>query len=272
MKILKDIGWAISYPVAWIILAVRFLMIKSMAKRYRKDPITVDYEDRYQAVLKFAKLYLFIKNITINEVGKEKIEDKPMLFVANHKSNMDAIVLFKVLSEKPIPKPVFVAKQELAASKYADLFDLIDVLYIDRDNLRQMAEVANEQIDILKNKQSVVIFPEGTRVTGDEFGEFKPGALLAAYKTFSSIQPVVLYNTEGFIEKTDKDGNKYHNKTDRTIDINFMKLIQPIEFMNVDKNVFAKRLQKNMFDEYLKLRKDHHLSKQEKEKTKSTDK
>lgn len=257
MDFLKQVGWALSWPFSWIVLVVFYYRAKAMAKRYRKDSLSVEQEDRYKLVTKFVKLFLFIKNIKINVIGREKIEDKPMLFLVNHKSNIDPLIVFKVLLQKPIPKPIFIAKQELAISKFADLFELVDVLYIDRDNLRQMAQVANEQISILKNKNSIVIFPEGTRISGDELGEFKPGALLAAYKSFSSIQPIVLYNSEGFLEKTDKDGKKYPSKKDKKIDISFLKLIQPLEFMNIDKTIFAHKLQEMMQNEYARIKQEH---------------
>ena len=254
LNFLKKVGWVLAWPWVAMICGIELLSCKTVAKRYEKDPTCLEPEERYNKVNKLVKHILYWKDIKIAYRGKTKLENKPMLFVANHKSNADALVILKTVLEQKVPNIVFVAKIELAASKIAPILNLIDTIYIDRENLRQAVQSINEQSEALqKNKVSVCIFPEGTRIEGNEFGEFKAGALGAAYKTYASIQPVVIYNSEGIL---DKDKGKGHKK-DRVVDISYMPTIQPNEYMNVDKVIYAKRLQDKMYQEYLRLEKHH---------------
>ena len=49
----------------------------------------------------------------------------------------------------------------------------INCIFMDRDDIRQSLKSINEGIEQIKNGQSLLIFPEGTRIIEEELGEFK---------------------------------------------------------------------------------------------------
>lgn len=249
MKILKKILWCFAIVFVWLGLLLKFLKAKRLAKLYNKDPISVDEERRLKFVYKFAKLFLFSKRINIEHVGREKIESKPMLFISNHKSNLDPIILFKEIYEQKVPRPIFVAKIELSTSKLSCILDLVDTIYIDRENLRNVFQVIQKETELLKEKVCIVVFPEGTRVKGDEIGEYKSASLTPAFESMSSIQPVVLFNTENLLET-----HPLSNKYDRTVYINFLNSFQPVNFITSQKDLFANKLRNLTQEEYNKIK------------------
>lgn len=245
MSIIKKILWCFAIGFVWIGLLLKFLKAKKLAKSYHKDPISVEEEKRIKFVYKFIKLFLYAKRINVKHIGREKIEFKPTFFIANHKSNLDPIILFKEIYEQNIPRPIFIAKIELATSKFSCFFDLVDTLYIDRENLRNVVKVIEKQTQLLKEKFSIVVFPEGTRNETDEIGEFKSASLTPAYDSMTTIQPIMLYNTKKLIET-----NPLSNKYERTVYINFLSSFNPVNFITIQKELFSNKLRQLIQDEY----------------------
>lgn len=250
MKFFKKLGWVLAWPFVALICYINFASCNSSGKRYLKDPSCATVDERYEKIKKFIKYFLYWKDIKVEIIGKEKIDNKVMLFVANHKSNIDPIILLKIALEQNIPYLTFVAKKELQATKFGNIASLLDVIYIDRNNLREIVKTVNQEVDmIVKDKRSVCIFPEGTRIfNNNKFGEFKPGALEVAYQTYASIQPVVIVNSSGLI---DKDVEHSKNKT---VYVSFMTPYQAQSYINVDKVNFCKKIENAMFEEYTKIK------------------
>lgn len=254
LKFLKKLGWILAWPFVGLSCLIKLQSCNVAAKRYLNDPTCAEPEERYNKVKSLVKSFLYWKDITIAYRGKTKLENKPMLFVCNHASNVDPLIILKTVLDQNAPHITFVAKMELANSKFAGAANLIDVIYLDRSNLREAIKAVNQQAEtIQKDKVSVCIFPEGTRNDGEQFLEFKAGALAAAYKTYASIQPVVIYNSRGL---ADKDKHIKHTG-DRQVDISYMPSIQANEFINIDKTIFVNKLQDKMYAEYQRLIKHH---------------
>lgn len=249
MKVIKKILWCFAIIFVWIGLLFKFLKAKRLAKLYNKDPISVEEEKRTKFVYKFVKLFLYSKRISIKHVGREKIELKPMFFISNHKSNLDPIILFKEIYEQNVPRPIFIAKAELSTSKMACIFDLLDTIYIDRDNLRNVYQVIQKETQLLKERLSVVVFPEGTRIESDEIAEYKSAALTPAFDAMATIQPIVLYNTRNLLET-----HPLSNKYERVVYINFLNSFQPVNFITIQKDLFSNKLRKITQEEYDKMK------------------
>ena len=262
MEILKTIGWILSWPFVAIICLIQFYSCSIAGKRYSKDFSCATDEERYDKVKKFLKFFFYWKNIKIELVGKEKLDNKIMLFIANHKSNIDPIVLLKLSLDYEIPYLSFLSKIELKKSMFANFASLIDTIYIDRNNLRSIVQTLNEEISMISDKKhSLCIFPEGTRIKSEnEFGEFKPGALEVAYQTYLTIQPIVIYNSLGVFDK-----GLQNKKMKKTIYISIMNKYLPQDYINTDKVLFMNKLQSLMFEEYnkikLKVEKNESISK-----------
>lgn len=253
MKILLKILWVISWPFSWILLFGLWLNALVTANSYKKVPEDIDIELRHKKIHRLCRLFLYIKDVKINLISRDHIEDKPLLYLINHKSNIDSIIIFKILFEKTKKYPIFIAKQELNKGWKGAILNMIDVKFIDRDNLRQNAKIAIEQVEEIKDKKSIVIFPEGTRVTEHEFAEFKAGVLMPAYKTYVNVQPVVIYNTLGMLDSK----NKSKKEKDNIVDVNILPSIQAKDYMNIDSTILIKNIQEKMYKVYEELKKNH---------------
>lgn len=248
LDILKFIGWIFSWPFLFIWLLIEFHSCSVAGKRYKKDPTSSTQEERYEKIKKLVNHFLYWKRIKVEIVGKEKIDKKVMLFVANHKSNADPLVVLKTILSQDVPYVTFIAKKELEDTKLGHAMDLIDTIYVERGNLREVPKIIDEMVKTMQNKVSICLFAEGTRVHGDEFADFKPTLLEAAYRTHLSVQPTVIYNTDGLLDKG------YKRPKNKTVKINYLPSINAASFINIDRNNFMKKIQTTMFEEYQKIK------------------
>lgn len=258
MKFFRNLLWAISLPFVAVYLLVLIGLARLTAKRYLNDKDSVDLYERYNKVMRIVNGILYLKNIKVEVHNTDfKIANKPMLYVGNHKSNGDALVLLKALHKRSMQCISFVAKVELKKSFLAPLFDLLDVVYIDRNNLRQIITTIPDQEALLKDtNRGLVIFPEGTRNFSDEFNEFKAGALTPAYSTKTTIQPFTILNSAGSFDSKDHNNKRYKKLwwNQKVIEIKFLDPINAVKYMNINKEKMIKQVQNNIKSTYDELK------------------
>lgn len=135
---------------------------------------------------------------SVEVIGVENIPDRNVLYVSNHVGNADIPLLLGYL-----PKPKgFIAKIELKKVPIISFWmKQIGCLFIDRSSIRQSMDMILQGIEMLKNGNSLVVFPEGTRSKGKEIGEFKKGSLQLAVKSGVPVVPVTIYNSHKVYEE-----------------------------------------------------------------------
>ncbi len=140
----------------------------------------------------------FLSGAKVKYIGFEKIpEDVPVLFVANHESFFDVLL---VLMKLP-GKLCFVAKKQFGKIPiFAQALQLYDTLFIDRDNIKQGLATILKAIDNVKAGMSVFIFPEGTRSRDGQMADFKEGSMKIAVKSGCPIVPIAITNTANVFE------------------------------------------------------------------------
>lgn len=107
--------------------------------------------------------------------------------VANHLNWQDPIVLGGVLPFETR----FMGKKELFKNKLVGAFiSKIGVFPVDRDT--NDLKAIKMALSILKNKQSLGLFPEGTRNKGFEPLNVKAGTAMMAVKTKTLVLPITL--------------------------------------------------------------------------------
>lgn len=118
--------------------------------------------------------------------GTKNIPKKNAIFVCNHRSNVDAILL--VMSTWR--KQKFLAKKELFKSKFfGGILKSFGAIPIDRQKTDLNA--IKLSLNVLKKGKILTIFPEGTRNKSDlDLGEVKTGACMLAVKSHSPIVPI----------------------------------------------------------------------------------
>jgi HAD superfamily hydrolase (TIGR01490 family) len=114
---------------------------------------------------------------------------RPAVFVFNHQSNGDALVLAKLLRRGFSG----VAKKEVAAMPVVGQFmRLADVAFVDRANSADARAALAPAVERLQAGTSLVVSPEGTRALTSRPGRFKRGAFHVARAAGVPVVPIVL--------------------------------------------------------------------------------
>lgn len=133
--------------------------------------------------------------------GLENVpKDGPVLFVSNHRSNVDSLIGYAYVS-----KPTgFVAKIEIKKIPYVSAWmELLHCLFLDRKDNRQGLKVILQAIEYVKKGYSMWICPEGTRMReggATETLEFHSGSFKIASKAGCPVVPVAFYGTREMLE------------------------------------------------------------------------
>ena len=101
-----------------------------------------------------------------------KISDEPQIFVANHQSFVDALVLGALIPSKIQKKTFFLAINwyfKKGIMKY--IADNGNIILVDID--KNVKETVEEIAVHIKNGKNVLIFPEGARTKNGKVGKFK---------------------------------------------------------------------------------------------------
>ncbi len=124
-------------------------------------------------------------------------KNKTYIFVSNHQSLLDIMMgfainfHFKWVSKKEVFKLPFIGW---------NMF-LNHYIGIKRGDKRGIKKMMNECTKHLQNKNSIYMFPEGTRSTTDEIGKFRNGAFTLAKENKVDIVPIKIKNTDKIYDK-----------------------------------------------------------------------
>lgn len=156
---------------------------------------------------KYAKIEVTGEEILFERVGK------PTVFIANHLSNMDGIVLNKVLEKNNV---TFMAGIKLKANPFTSIF-LKTVKYIPINPNSADRKPIKKALNVLSTGESILIFPEGTRSRTGSMIKGKKGFLLLARLSKADIVPIALKGTENLmpINKNDMGRETPHHATVR---------------------------------------------------------
>lgn len=140
-----------------------------------------------------ARLFLRLAGISPVVEGAHFLDrEGPMVFVANHASYFDAMVLTTILPAGTH----FIAKQELLKIPMLRTFLLKGGhLTIDRADLYKSASNIGKIGEILRSGNAIMIFPEGTFHKVERLLPFKLGAFKAAAETGFPVCPITLKGT-----------------------------------------------------------------------------
>lgn len=144
------------------------------------------------------------KYANINIEGNKNLKGikTPTIFICNHLSNSDGLILDKALKEFD---PTFVAGVKLSNNAVTS----IGVNIIKTTNIKPNTadkEGLKKIIKLFKQGESLLIFPEGTRSRVGSLIEAKKGILLIARMTGAPIVPIGLYGTEKLLP-VNKEGD-----------------------------------------------------------------
>ena len=148
------------------------------------------------------RVFLPIAGGRLSVENREYIpENEAVLYVVNHRSIFDILILYSLLREPT----GFVAKKEIKWVPLLGQWLLIAKgLFLDRDNIREGLKTIKKGINQLNNGISMAIFPEGTRNKDQESKTsmlpFHAGSLKLAERAEVPIVPAVIYNADNIFE------------------------------------------------------------------------
>ena len=133
-----------------------------------------------------------LAGIRLDVHGAEHLATRPAVFIFNHQSQLDVLILAKLLRGGFTG----VAKKELANSPgFGLMFRLADVAFVDRQDSAQARKALQPAVQKLRDGISLVIAPEGTRSATPALGPFKKGAFHVAMQAGVPIVPIVIRNS-----------------------------------------------------------------------------
>jgi 1-acyl-sn-glycerol-3-phosphate acyltransferase len=239
-------------PFIGLAFLVGVASLGKKTKRYQRDGDAYLAVDRYKAVYKLCKKFLYIKHIKVESKGFDLIPKKPVLFIINHKSAIDPVVLMKILFEhEGLPYYNFISKIENKESKVIRrATQLIDTIYVDRGNLRQQYEAYQDEIKAINAGRSVVVFGEGTRIYEHEIKEFKAAALRVAHKAYVPIVPIVIYGSSGLV-----DTNRQYVDKNRKVYVEVLDVMNPTSFITTKEEFTSEKIRQHIDSRYKEIQK-----------------
>lgn len=172
------------FPVLWI--------YEKMNKK-KKDELSL------RIVQWGFRTILRIAGTEITVIGKENIPDEAVLYVGNHRSYFDILLVY-VQCERLTG---FVAKDSIEKVPSLRVWmRYLYCLFLNRSDAREGLKTILTAIEYVKKGISICIFPEGTRNDGEELSmlPFKEGSFKIATKTGCPIVPVSINNSAEIFE------------------------------------------------------------------------
>ncbi|MGB2626564.1 MAG: lysophospholipid acyltransferase family protein [Candidatus Acidiferrum sp.] len=160
--------------------------------------LTRDVDPLYWSAIRGVMFFVNCVGVQVHVRGLERIPASTCIFAANHTSSADApavvgaiprriaILLKRSLFKYPIVGQAF------------HLAHFIPVDRFDRDSAISSLEKATES---LRNGQSFLIYPEGTRSPDGRLQDFKKGTAVMAIKAGVQIVPVACSNAHRVMQK-----------------------------------------------------------------------
>ena len=156
---------------------------------------------RMQLMRGAARLLLRLCGVGVRLHGGENLDAKPAVFVANHASYLDAIVLCAVLPPfvRHVPKRAFSRMPLLGYAMRRS-----GAWFVDRDDATRGVEDAARIAGEVRRGSSVLFFPEGTFTRVPGLRPFHLGAFSVAAQAGVPVVPVVLRGTRAIL----RDGQR----------------------------------------------------------------
>jgi len=184
IKMFNNIFYKIKMAIyALIVTNMYGMKLKKTTSNKEKKSLRVEYSDKILSKLNI--------NIIVNNQDKLP-KDGQFLLVVNHRSILDPMIVELTLQNTSI-FGLWVAKKEMVESFFLGTFiKNAGTVSVNRES-RSVRDLFKEITPHVENKDSIFVFPEGTRnKENSRLAEFKQGTQLIALKNKLPILPIYI--------------------------------------------------------------------------------
>ena len=148
------------------------------------------------------RMGLALSGIRMHVEGREHLQrNRAAVYAVNHTSNVEPPIIFDVLSPL-FPRLKILYKAELRKLPVlVRAFDLAGFIPLERGNRDQSLPAIDRAAAALRNGDSFLIFPEGTRSRSGELLPFKKGGFIMAIQAQAPVVPVAIVGARHAMKK-----------------------------------------------------------------------
>src|SRR5215475_10157708 len=152
----------------------------------------------YWAGARGTMLFVRAVGVRVQVKGRERIPPGTCLFVANHTSSADAPAVVNAI---PRRIAILLKKSLFRWPIVGQAFQLARFIPVERSKHESAIASLEKAIEAMRQGQSFLIYPEGTRSPDGRLQEFKKGAVVMAIKAGVPIVPVACSGAHRVMEK-----------------------------------------------------------------------
>jgi 1-acyl-sn-glycerol-3-phosphate acyltransferase len=199
--------------------------------------LTKNVDLLYWAGVKGVMFFVNCVGVRVQIKGTERIPKGACIFAANHTSAADppavvgaiprriAILLKRSLFDWPI---------------VGQAFHLAHFIPVDRFNRDSAIESVDKAIEAIRNGQSFLIYPEGTRSPDGRLQEFKKGTAVMAINSGVPVVPIVCSNAHRIMKKRELSIHP------GTIVVEFLDPIDPKKYTLEQREALVQQIHNNL--------------------------
>ena len=160
--------------------------------------ITKHVDPLYWAGVKGVMFFVSCVGVRVHVKGAELIPQGTCIFAANHTSSADAPA---VVGAIPRRIAVLLKRSLFEWPIVGQAFHLAHFIPVDRFNRESAIESLEKATEAIREGQSFLIYPEGTRSPDGRLQEFKKGTAVMAIKSGAPVVPVACSGAHRVMEK-----------------------------------------------------------------------
>ncbi|MBN1990453.1 MAG: AMP-binding protein [Bacteroidales bacterium] len=144
-----------------------------------------------QGIFKNAAKYFFKLYFRFKGEGVNNIPDGPCIIAPNHQSFFDGLFVLTLLTRKTMRKTYFYAKKKHVNNGFMRFLAAKNNVIV-MDVNKDLKESIHKLAEALRRGNNVIIFPEGTRTTTGNLGEFKKTFAILSTQLNIPVVPVAI--------------------------------------------------------------------------------
>lgn len=160
--------------------------------------VSKDPDPLYWTALKGTMFFVRAVGVRVNVKGTERIPAGTVIFAANHTSSADAPA---VVGAIPRRIAILLKRSLFGYPIVGQAFHLARFIPVDRADRESAITSLERATEAIKNGQSFLIYPEGTRSPDGRLQEFKKGTAVMAIKSGVPLVPVACVGAHRIMKK-----------------------------------------------------------------------